>query len=152
MQPDSAPLIGRQMPSHADHPPPFVLSKLRRFSSASGVEQFLLIGGAAIDPLVYDQPVIADWDIVIVDHTFSTSAIVRALERAAFTVGPPRDYQMNLTQSARCFHARHPMIGTFDTAIVEDLDFFGPFDLESLSVTYPAGLIVDDHDAIGRWQ
>lgn len=151
MRPGSAPpSSGPQVASSTLHrPPAFVLSKLGQFSSASGLEHFLLIGGAAIDPLLSDSPEVADWDIVIEDDTFNATAIVHALEQASFTVGSPRDYQMNLDKTAVCFPARHPTIGTFDVAIVEDLEFFGPFDVESLSVAYPAGLVIDDHDAIG---
>jgi len=122
---------------------------LRQFSRASGLKQFLLIGGAAIDPLLYDSPEIADWDIVVVDDTYDTAPVTAALEQAAFTVGLLRDYHMNLDRVAVCFPARHPEIGTFDVAIVEDLEFIGPFDAESLYLTYPAGVVVDDHDAIG---
>lgn len=124
------------------------MSKLREFSSASGIREFLLIGGAAVDPLLRDDAQISDWDIAIVDDAFDATAIVRALEHAGFTVVAPREYRMTLEQTATCFPARHPQIGTFDVAIVGNMEFLGPFDIESLYVKFPAGYAVDNHDAI----
>jgi hypothetical protein len=125
------------------------MSKLQQFSRATGLRDFLLIGGAAIDPLLRSgPPEIHDWDIVIVGDAGDARRVVHALVQSAFEVGALRDYRLDLERTAVCFPARHREIGTFDIALVGDMQFFGPFDIESLYVTYPAGVIVDEHHAL----
>lgn len=130
------------------HPPAFVMSKLQQFSRGTGLRDFLLIGGAAMDPLLRSGPEIHDWDIVIVGDASEAAPIAHALKQSAFEVGALRDYRLDLDRIAVCFPARHHEIGTFDIAVVGDMEFFGPFDIESLYVTYPAGVIVDEHHAL----
>jgi hypothetical protein len=128
--------------------PTIIKSNLDYFRTLSGIKKFYLIGGTGIDCLLDYDCHSSDWDIVINKEDYRTFAnVLSFITSSHCTISKIRNYRINKTQDCKVFLV-HGDVCTFDVAYVDDMSFVGPFDVESLYISYPDLLVFDTHSTI----
>lgn len=119
------------------------------FSDASQEKRFILFGGSVSDLIFDNACAVKDWDFGIFGLEKKEKSL-EILQSNGCQIIRSYLYRLNHGMIYPVAEVRHPKWGIWDIAFIDSLNFLGPFNFDSLYVSYPELRIYDTFNVMNE--